>query len=106
MEVDPSSLRDAAVELKKESNKVGEWTALGGAGVAPRLIGLASAALFIDADAASTQAKTVLKSRIGQLGNLLEVSAAAYVDTDADAAARLSKFADMNSVDGPKASYR
>lgn len=106
MEVDPSSLRAAAVELKKQSNKVDEWTALGGAGVAPLLNGLVSAALFVDADAASTQAKTVLRSRIGQLGNLLEVSAAAYKDTDTDAATRLSTFADMNAVDGPKASYR
>ncbi|MGW4632242.1 hypothetical protein [Nocardia sp. NPDC004415] len=105
MDVDPASLRAAAVELTKQSNKVDEWARLGGAGAAGQLNGLASAALFTAADTASAQAKTVIKSRIKQLGNLLNVSAAAYKDTDADAAARLAKFADMNSIDGPAGIY-
>ncbi|MEU3014995.1 hypothetical protein FEK33_29360 [Nocardia asteroides NBRC 15531] len=105
MEVDPASLRAAAVELTKQSNQVDEWTKLGGANVATQLTGLSAAALFTEADTASRQAKTVLQSRIKQLGNLLNISAAAYTDTDTDTAERLAKFADMNAADAPARSY-
>ncbi|WP_227996963.1 type VII secretion target [Nocardia australiensis] len=99
MEVDPASLRAAATSLHKESNKVDEWTRLGGANVVTQLSGLGAASLFTDADSASRQAKAVMQARMRELGNLLNISAAQYTGTDTDTADRLAKFSDLNSGD-------
>ncbi|MGV9675278.1 hypothetical protein ACWDSJ_08360 [Nocardia sp. NPDC003482] len=97
--VNPDGLRAAAGALALSTADVDNAPKLGAAPVAGRLAGLAVGLELGKSDAASQQAKDVLKARLNQFAALLLVSADTFAGTDLDAAQRLAAVADLNSGD-------
>ncbi|MEU1983828.1 type VII secretion target [Nocardia sp. NPDC019395] len=99
LEVDPENLGAAATQLRTLSDEVADTAKVprldAGRGVTG-MAGSAIAAALADADAASTQAKTVLRSRLGVLGQLLDTGAHLYSGQDTEVANRLNVLPDLN----------
>ncbi|MEC3915219.1 type VII secretion target [Nocardia sp. CDC160] len=100
-EVQPSTLKNAASTLKGLANDIGDAGTvphLGASRGVSAMPGSAVAKALEAADPASSQAKTVLKSRFDGIGGLLYATAEQFHGTDVDLAKKLDAIGDLNNT--------
>ncbi|MFI7192025.1 hypothetical protein ACIBQ0_20000 [Nocardia nova] len=98
-QVNPDGLRAAAGELALLPTEVDDAPKLDADPVAKLLAGLSVGTELGKSNAASTQAKDVLKARFDEFSALLVTCADSFHGNDQDAAQRLAAVADLNSGD-------
>ncbi|MVU76364.1 hypothetical protein GPX89_03790 [Nocardia sp. ET3-3] len=100
-EVQPSSLKDAASALKGLAGDLSNADVIPHLGAdrgVSAMSGSAVAKAMEGADPASSQAKTVLKSRFDGIGGLLYATAEQFKGTDVDLARKLDGIGDLNNA--------
>ncbi|WP_040811285.1 type VII secretion target [Nocardia concava] len=100
-EVNPRSLTNAATTLKGLAGDIANADTvphLGASRAAGAMAGSAVAKAMEGADPASSQAKTVLKSRFDGIGGLLYATAEQFKGTDMDLAKKLEAIGDLNNA--------